>query len=170
MKQFGVAIFVFLLSSFAAHAKCQVLTIYLPGGTFTVVITNIVSVSTHEYLVDGVARVTELNIDTIGNVVARIYHLEPLVPKSPIGLGQSVIDKVEEKTKEVGQRTGMDEVWKKVVKNYPVATHAHTVEYRVENKEDLAKLQLKIECVCGWRCTCPPIPAPCPASCDINLN
>ena len=170
MKQFGIALVVYLLGSFAAHAKCQVLTLYLPGGTYTVVITNIVSVSTHEYLVDGVARVTELTIDTIGNVVTRIYHLEPLMPKSPIGLGQSVIDKAEEKVNEASQRTGMEQAWKKVIKNYPVATHAHTVEYRVENKEDLFKLQQHIECICGWRCICPPISAPCPASCDVTLK
>ena len=36
----------------------------LPGGTYSVALRSIVSVSTHEYVIDGAARVTEVNIDT----------------------------------------------------------------------------------------------------------
>jgi hypothetical protein len=124
--------------------RCQ-----LPGGTYAVAVNTISSVSTHEYLVDGVARVTELTVATTSSVVARFYHLEPITPKSPVGVGQSVIDKVQEKVEEATTRTGLDPVWKKVVKNYPVATHAHTVEYRLENKDDLAKIQTSLET--AWR-------------------
>jgi hypothetical protein len=137
-----------LLTLTTAHAapiwRCQ-----LPGGTYAVAVNTISSVSIHEYLVDGVARVTELTVATTSSVVARFYHLEPLTPKSPVGVGQTVIDKVQEKIEEATIRTGLEPAWKKVVKNYPVATHAHTVEYRLENKDDITKIHASLEA--AWR-------------------
>ena len=111
----------------------------LPGGTYEVAIRSIVSVSTHEYVVDGAARVTELNIDTQGNMAVRFYYIEPLTPKSPLGIGQSALDKVSDLTKEAAERTGQDEIWKRVVKNYPTTTHAHTIEYRLDSEDELKK-------------------------------
>ena len=61
--------------------KCK-----LPGGVYEVAVNAMLAVSTHEYLVDGVARVTEVNVDTTGSLLARFYYLEPLTPNSPIGL------------------------------------------------------------------------------------
>ncbi|MDP9291811.1 MAG: hypothetical protein M3O82_05550 [Verrucomicrobiota bacterium] len=115
--------------------KCK-----LPGGTYEVALRSIVAVSTQDYIVDNVARVNELNIDTTGNMVVRFYYLEPLTPSSPVGLGQATIDKVKDVLNEAAERTGQDAVWKKVVKNYPTTTHAHTTEYRVDSKEDIDKL------------------------------
>ena len=111
-----------------------------PGGTYEVALRSIVSVSNCEYLVDGVARVNEVNIDTNGNMAVRFYFIEPNTPNSPIGLGQSVINKVQETVSMVADQTGQDQIWKKVVKNYPTTTHAHTIEYRVDSKEDLTKI------------------------------
>ena len=121
----------------------------LPGGVFMVSIPSICSVSTHEYVVDGVARVTELTVGTNSAVVARFYYLEPMVPKSPISLGQSVIDKAQQYAQEGASRTGMEEVWKKVVKNYPTTTHAHTVEYRLDSADQIKLLQQSLEA--AWR-------------------
>jgi len=111
----------------------------LPGGTYEVAIRSIVSVSTHEYVVDGAARVTELNIDTQGNMAVRLYYIEPLPPKSPLGIGQSTLDKVSDLTKEAAARTGQDEIWQRVVKNYPTTTHTHTIEYRLDSEDELKK-------------------------------
>ena len=111
----------------------------LPGGTYEVGVRSIVAVTSHEYLVDGIARVTEVNIDTTGSLLARFYFLEPVQPTSPLGLGQATLDKAQELLKQAADKTGQD-VWKKVVKNYPTTTHAHTVEYRVVAKEDLNKI------------------------------
>ncbi len=111
----------------------------LPGGTYEVAVRSIVSVSSHEYVVDAAARVTEVNIDTAGNVLARFYYLEPNTPSPPAGAGQAIIDKAQELLKQ-GAAKGNLETWKKVVKNYPTTTHAHTVEYRIETKEELLKL------------------------------
>lgn len=114
----------------------------LPGGTYEVAIRSIIAVSTHEYVVDAVARVTEMNIDTPGNLAVRFYYLEPLVKSSPVGIGQSTIDKVQEMAEEASGRLspGQQPPWEKVVKNYPTTTHAHTVEYRVDSKEQLQSL------------------------------
>ena len=114
----------------------------LPGGTYEVAIRAILSVSTHEYTVDGVARVTEMNIDTPGNLAVRFYYLEPLTPTSPVGIGQSAIDRVQELAQEAAGRVSPDgeAPWEKVVKSYPTTTHAHTVEYRLDSKDQVESL------------------------------
>ena len=111
----------------------------LPGGTYEVAVRAMVAVTSHEYIVDGVARVTEVNVDTTGSLLARFYYLEPVAPNSPLGLGNATLEKAQELAKQLADKTGQD-VWKKVVKNYPLTTHARTVEYRVESKEELSKI------------------------------
>ena len=111
----------------------------LPGGTYEVSVHAIVAVTSHEYLVDGIARVTEVNIDTTGSLLARFYYLEPTQPNAPLGVGQGALDKAQELLKQAAEKTGQD-VWKKVVKNYPTTTHARTVEYRMVEKADLNKI------------------------------
>ncbi|MEA3189382.1 MAG: hypothetical protein QOD99_3212 [Chthoniobacter sp.] len=112
----------------------------LPGGTYEVALRAVISVSSHEYLVDGAARVTEVNLDTTGSMTVRFYFIEPITPQSPIGLGQSAIDRAQELAKEVAGRTGQDAIWEKVVKNYPTTTHARTIEYRLESADQLRKV------------------------------
>jgi hypothetical protein len=112
----------------------------LPGGTYEVAIRAIISVSSHEYVVDGAARVTEVNVDTQGNMAVRFYCIEPLTPKTPSGVGQSALDRASELAKEVAGRTGQDEVWQRVIKSYPTTTHSHTIEYRVDDEEKLKQI------------------------------
>jgi hypothetical protein len=112
----------------------------LHGNTYEVALRSIVSVSKHEYIANGVTRVSEVNIDTAGSALVRFYYLEPLTPNSPIGFGQSLIDKAKEYATEASVRTGQEKVWEKVVKDYPTATHSHTIEYRIETEADLDKL------------------------------
>jgi len=132
------------VSAQAAFWRCE-----LPGGVFVVSLASLASVSIHEYVVDGAARVTELTIATNSAVVARFYFLEPMIPKSPVGIGQTLLDKAQQRVQEGANRTGMEEVWKKVVKNYPATTHAHTVEYRLDSVEQVKKLQNSLEN--AWR-------------------
>ena len=105
----------------------------------------IVSVSRHEYVVDAVARVVEVNVDTQGNMAVRFYYIEPATPKGPGGVGQSAIDRASELAKEVVQRGGQDDAWKKVVKTYPATTHTHTVEYRVKSEENLKQIFTSVQ-------------------------
>ncbi|MEO8045570.1 MAG: hypothetical protein ABI674_11755 [Spartobacteria bacterium] len=112
----------------------------LPGGTYEVAIRAIVSVSSHEYIVDGAARVNEVNVDTQGNMAVRFYFIEPTAAKSPLGVGQSAVDRMSDLAKEAGQRVGADRIWERVVKTYPTTTHAHSVEYRVESEEQLKQI------------------------------
>ena len=51
-----------------------------------------------------------------------------------------VKERVTEIADTAAERTGTDKVWRKVHKDYPIATHAHTVEYRLQFKEDLQSI------------------------------
>lgn len=112
----------------------------LPGGNYAVRVSYMTAVSIHEYVVDGAARVTEVNIGTVGSDLVRFYYIEANVPKAPGGVGQSVINEVQDKVNEGSSRANLDDAWQKVVKNYPTTTHAHTVEYRLNSRESLQKL------------------------------
>jgi len=116
----------------------------LPGGSYSVALRSVVSVSSHEYLVNGVARVTEVNIDTQGNALARFYYIEPTAPTSPIGLGNATIEKAQELLQQGAALSGQD-VWQQVQKTYPNTTHAHTIEYRVSDKNTLSQLYISAE-------------------------
>ncbi len=111
-----------------------------PSGKYYVRIGAITAVSMHEYIVDAAARVTEVNVDTMGSTLARFYFIEPNTPQTPNGIGQSAVELLKDRAQEAIARGGGDDVWSKVVKNYPATTHARTVEYRLASKESLKKL------------------------------
>lgn len=100
----------------------------------------IIAVSSHQYVIDGTARVTEVNVDTQGNMAVRFYYIEPNTPSAPDGIGQSAIDKLSDLAKEAAGRTGQDDPWKRVIKSYPATTHTHTVEYRIQSEGELKKI------------------------------
>jgi hypothetical protein len=117
----------------------------IPGGTYIVRLSAISCVSLHEYVVDGAARVLEVNIATSGSELARFYHIEPYPPKPPVATVQKAMDTIENKAKEMSARVETGDLRGKVVKNYPTTTHAHTVEYRLPDKESVNKLFKSIE-------------------------
>lgn len=117
----------------------------LPGGEYIVRLDTIRSLSSHEYVVEGVAKVTEVNIATDSSALARFYVLEPLVPQAPGGIGQSALNLLQEKAQEAVSRAGAGDALHRVVKNYPAATHAHTIEYRLGDLGQLRKLYQDIE-------------------------
>lgn len=108
----------------------------VPGGNFTIALGKIASVSIHEFNLTG-GRVTEVNVDTEGSVCARFYFMEPLKLGSTLSATEVVNERLNEVADQAAERTGTDKVWRKVQKDYPIATHAHTVEYRLQSKEDL---------------------------------
>ena len=122
-----------------ATATRNLWTCTLPGGTYQVLVSAMLSVSTHEYVVDGAARVTEVNVDTAGQFAVRFYYIEPAVVAGPGGLGAATFGKVQSILSDAADRSGSD-AWKKVVKNYPTTTHARTIEYRVSSKDSLTTI------------------------------
>ena len=118
----------------------------LPGGVYLVALRSIVSISSHEYVVDGLARVTEVNVATASTVEARFYFLEPL-PAGAASTGSgAALQALQQHAQELSaSHPEVDAVWQKVVKNYPTTTHAHTVEYRLNTKADLQSLYESLE-------------------------
>jgi hypothetical protein len=111
----------------------------LSGGTYQVLASAILSVSSHEYVVDGAARVSEVNVDTSGQFAVRFYFIEPAAASGPGGIGAATLGKVQGLLTEAAERSGTD-AWKKVVKSYPATTHARTIEYRVGGKDALNRI------------------------------
>ena len=104
----------------------------LPGGNYIVALDRIASISKHEYLLDGALIITEVNIDTVGNALVRIYQITPAAEKSNLATAQHLVERGKELLDHAGQRTGSDPNTM-VHKKYPVTTHTKTIEYRVED-------------------------------------
>ncbi len=115
----------------------------LPGGVYLVALNNIQSVSTHEYIVDGAARVTEVTIATNSSVEGRFYYLEPVTPSAVGATLQQLQQHVQDLA--ASHVSPDDKVWEKVIKSYPATTHAHTVEYRLTSRENLQQLYASLE-------------------------
>jgi hypothetical protein len=114
------------------------LSIDYKGGRFVVPYHKIVSLSRHDYMVDGAGMVHELTIDTEGVVIARYYYLEPPLANSPLNAAQIVNNRVSKLRDMVEERTGQDT--RVVVKHYPDTTHAKTVEFNVESIDQLERI------------------------------
>lgn len=123
----------------AVKTSKQILRVNLPGGTYEVAVGAIIAVTSHEYVVDAAARVTEVNIDTAGQIMARFYYIEPSTTSGPGGLGAATLEKVQGLVTKAAERSGTD-AWQKVAKSYPTTTHARTVEYRLASKASLNKI------------------------------
>lgn len=119
--------------------KIKTWTAKMPAGEFIVRLDQISSVSTHAYLVDASAHVTEVTVATTGSEIARFYFISPVPPKVPTSIGQSGVDMLNNKAREMADQTNAGD-WQKVVKNYPTSTHAHTIEYRLDSLGALDKL------------------------------
>ena len=110
----------------------------LPGGSYIVALDRITSVSKHRYIIDGNISVTEVVIDTNGNALARFYYLEP-VGQDTSNVGARIGQRSKELHDKVSAHTGVD-ANSAVVKQYPITTHAKTVEFHLSDGGDLDKL------------------------------
>lgn len=118
----------------------------LPGGTYIVAHDSVNGVSSQEYILDGAARVTEVNISTSGVFQPRFYYIEPIKPTTPSGAAGSAVDRAQSALEDAASRlVPGDPVWAKVIKTYPTTTHAGTIEYRIETKQQLENLYKSIE-------------------------
>ncbi len=111
----------------------------LPGGSYTVALNRISVVSLHEFNLPG-GRVTEMNIVTEGAGLARFYFMEAVLPGSGTAAAEVAKARLTEIANTAADRTGTEKIWQKVQKDYPLATHAHTIEFRLQNKADLTAL------------------------------
>lgn len=112
------------------------------GGNYIVRCNSIIALSKHEYISDGVARVVEINLTLNSAQIVRFYFLEPYKPESgssTVGAGTQALEKARGLFEQAAGRVSPGITDPKVVKNYPVSTHAHTVEFVVK---DEAKLNL----------------------------
>lgn len=111
-----------------------------PGGNFIVKLSDITSVSKHTYVVDGAARVYEVTVGTRGPMVGRFYYVEPVETDSPLAIGKITLDRLQNLAERATERTGTEEVWSDVVKNYPDTTHAKTAEYRLTSIDSIHRI------------------------------
>jgi len=118
----------------------------LPGGDFVAVHSQISGFGLQDYLVDGTIPVTELTVALQGSGVARFYYIEDGVAQLSEGPAGAAADVIEEKIRQAGDRVGAPDLGRQpVVKAYPVATHAHTIEYRLPTRDSLQRLFLSLE-------------------------
>jgi hypothetical protein len=123
----------------------------LPGGSYLVALRSIDAVCEQSYLLDGAARVTEVNIVTDGPFQPRFYFIQMLPMKVPQSLpgaeaAQAVVDRAQSTLQKAAEQALPNEpVWAKVIKSYPATTHAGTLEFRLEKKEQLEKLRESVE-------------------------
>lgn len=120
----------------------------LPGGSYVVALGAIEAVSLQRYILDGVARVTEVNVTTASEMKPRFYYIEVLpapVPQNIPG-AQLAADRIQSEVQDLSRRTVPgDPIWAKVVKNYPTTTHAGTIEFRLESQAQLQQLYSSLE-------------------------
>ena len=103
-----------------------------PGGHYSVRLDRISSLSWHSYLIEGGSRVTELNLgEHAASHFLRIYAIASVGASDDAAApARTSANVAAGKITEAGSR---QEPWEKIVKDYPVTTHAHTVEFRVSD-------------------------------------
>ena len=119
------------------------------------------SISTQDYIT-GNFRVIELNIVTQGTALLRIYHIRPLrlgelqqamsdgLGATGIPGGSSIIQSslTTQVSKAMADRAAsISEVvtGTEVMKEYPMATHAHTIEFRIGSRNELLELHEELK-------------------------
>lgn len=118
------------------------------GGNYIVRCNSIIALSKHEYIADGVARVVEVNLTLNSAQIVRFYFLEPYKPEtgsSTLGAGTQALEKAKGLFEQAAGRVSPELTNPKVVKNYPVSTHAHTVEFVLKEEARLNALFGSIE-------------------------
>ena len=111
----------------------------LSGGEYMVKVDEITSISHHAYLLDGAVVVTEMTIDTKGQSVVRFYQMTPVTEYSKLNITGDLSDKVRELSALQSEYTGVDQI-EMVQKQYPITTHARTVEYQIDSLAKLKRL------------------------------
>jgi hypothetical protein len=88
-----------------------------------------------------------VNLTLSSNTAVRFYDLEPvrLEGTGTVAVGQQAIDKARQMMQDAASRISPTLTEPKVVKTYPVSTHAHTVEYVLKEEARLNSLFNSLE-------------------------
>lgn len=113
------------------------------GGHFMVALNRIVSVSRHQYVLDGTLIVDEVTVDTEGEALTRFYFISPITDALPGNAAAALASRGRELVDKAAQRAGTS-VQDMVVKKYPDTTHARSIEYRVSSGQELTSLYSSI--------------------------
>jgi hypothetical protein len=111
----------------------------LGDGHYIVALDHITSVSRHKYLLDGALIVDEVTVDSMGQALARFYHITPVTDAMPGNTAAQITKRSTELIEKVAERAGSD-LPNMVVKKYPETTHARTIEYRILSETELTAL------------------------------
>ncbi|MDP4611960.1 MAG: hypothetical protein NWT02_12290 [Opitutales bacterium] len=123
------------------------------GRSFLAQENTVMSISLQQYIT-GNYNVIELNIVTSSSALTRIYHSRTVKPAeiqaaladgaAAAGAPSSIIQKpLPPQIQKLADRAaGAQEAMTSstVIKDYPIATHAHTVEYRLSSRQELLDL------------------------------
>lgn len=115
------------------------------GGEIMVAVDRIGAISKTQYLLDGGLLCTEVVIDTLGGQsLTRIYHIVPATEAVAANAATKIVDRAKEVLDNNAARTG-SKLHELVQKSYPATTHAHTVEFRVMQLQDLEALYASLK-------------------------
>jgi hypothetical protein len=119
----------------------------LKGGRYMVKANQIIALSKHEYIADGVARVVEVNLTLNSGSHVRFYYLEParMEGTGMIAVGQQALDKARAAVQDAASKISPTLTEPKVVKSYPISTHSHTIEYVIKEETRLNSLLNSLE-------------------------
>lgn len=112
------------------------------SGHYMVALDRISSISRHQYILNGNALVDEVTIDSVGQSLARFYHIRPLTDAAdgaPASAASRIIERGRELVDQAAGRIGT-KAHEMVVKTYPDTTHARSIEYRILSASDLEAL------------------------------
>jgi hypothetical protein len=117
------------------------------GGRYLVKSKDIIALSQHEYVADAAARVVEINLTLSSNTHVRFYYLEPvkLEGGGVLGASQEALQKAREMVENAAGNVSPTLTQPKVVKSYPLSTHAHTVEFVIKDEARLNSLFNSLE-------------------------
>lgn len=114
------------------------------GGQFVIGLGSIVSLSKQIYILDNSAVITEVNVDTTGQALARFYYIEPITEGSNFKSVNAANDRLLELADRAVNRAGGNakKLTKEntVYKQYPMTSHAKTIEFRISSAADLDAL------------------------------
>ncbi|MFT5904580.1 MAG: hypothetical protein ACI9E1_000165 [Cryomorphaceae bacterium] len=120
----------------------------LAGGEYMVALDRISAISKHSYIVNKSLVVHEVNVQTSGSGFVRFYSFEAVGENSESNLAKNLIERGKNLAETGGRRAGVD-TNTTVEKEYPVTTHAHTIEYRLFDSGDLNQLYSSLKR--AWR-------------------